>query len=158
MDEILKEYRDFSRCYINNIIIFFEKLNEYLNYLLKVFSLFKQRKITLKPKKSFLGYFFITLLKRKIDGFGFTTTEEKLETIRNIALPTILGILEYYLGLINQLKSNVVYYIQIVKALSFRKTELFKSYFNKKNQNRKRYINKKLFFFIVLKRKSYNFL
>ena len=63
MDEFLRLYRYFAKCYIDNIIIFFRFAKEYFQYLKTIFALFARLKIILKSKKSYLKYLLIILLK-----------------------------------------------------------------------------------------------
>ena len=44
----------------------------------------------LKPKKSFIVYPFVTLLRRKVDGFGLTITKEKVKAITELTFPGTL--------------------------------------------------------------------
>lgn len=90
MDEFLRPYRHFARCYIDDIIIFFKTVEEHFDHLRTVFRLFALLKITLEPKKSFLEYPSVTLLGKKVDGFGLITTEERVAAIKEMRIPETL--------------------------------------------------------------------
>ena len=63
MNEFLRLYRHFAKCYINSIMIFFRFAKEHFQYLKTIFALFARFKVILKSKKSYLNYLSIILLK-----------------------------------------------------------------------------------------------
>lgn len=126
MDGFLRPYRHFARCYIDDIVIFSRTAEEHFDHLRTIFALFVRLKITLEPKKSFLGYPSVTLLGQKVDGFGLTTTEERVAAIKEMRFPETLEALETYLGMANWLRRNIGYFAQISEPLQRLKTELLK--------------------------------
>lgn len=126
MDGFLRPYRHFARCYIDDIVIFSRTAEEHFQHLRTIFALFARLKVTLEPKKSFLGYPSVTLLGQKVDGFGLTTTEERVAAIKEMRFPESLEALETYLGMANWLRRNVKYFAQIAEPLQRLKTELLK--------------------------------
>lgn len=122
----MREFRSFARCYIDDIVIFSATFEDHLQHLGAIFALFSRMKISLEPKKSFLGYPSVNLLGRKVDGFGLRTTDDRVSAIKKIRFPRILEELETYLGLANYLRSGVGYYAQISEPLQKRKTDLLK--------------------------------
>ena len=85
--------------YIDDVAVFSKMLQDHLTHLQKVFSLFKEKHITLKGLKSFLGYLSTTFLGQKVNGFGLSMAIEKLATITALEFPHILKDLESYLEL-----------------------------------------------------------
>jgi hypothetical protein len=63
MDIILRSYRQFSRYYVDDIIIFFKIFEEYIEYLDIIFELFNRIGITFKDLKIYFDYSLIILLK-----------------------------------------------------------------------------------------------
>ena len=63
INKIFKLIREFVKVYINNIIVFSKMLLKHLNYLRKIFTLFRQKRINLNFKKLFLNYFSVILLE-----------------------------------------------------------------------------------------------
>jgi hypothetical protein len=63
MDIILQSYRQFARCYVDDIIIFFKIFEEYIEYLDTIFELFNRIGITFKELKIYFGYPLIIFLK-----------------------------------------------------------------------------------------------
>lgn len=126
MDDFLRPYRHFARCYIDDIVIFSKTAAEHFEHLRIIFRLFARLKITLEPKKSYLGYPSVTLLGQKVDGFGLTTTEERVAAIKELRFPETLEALETYVGMANWLRKNVRYFAQISEPLQRLKTELLK--------------------------------
>ena len=81
MDRILQEFKNFTRAFIDDIVIFSKSLEQHLDNLQAVFYLFDSLNITLKGVKSYLGYLSVTLLGQKVDSLRLTTSKEKLEAI-----------------------------------------------------------------------------
>ena len=98
IDRILWEFRKFARAYIDDVAVFSKTLEDHISHLREVFTLFKNKRITLKGAKSFLGYPSTTLLGQRVDGFGLSTTAEKLAAISALEFPRTLKDLETYLG------------------------------------------------------------
>ena len=126
MDDFLRPHRHFARCYVDDIVIFSNSLRDHLAHLQTIFGLFAHLKVTLEPKKSYLGYPSVTLLGQKVDRLGMTTTEERVSAIKNLHFPNSLNALEIYIGMANWLRSNIRYFAQIIEPLQRRKTELLK--------------------------------
>ena len=99
------------------MVVGLKLLNEYLDYLRKVFKLFKKYNIAISPEKAFLGYPNIKLLSRRVNSMGLLITKEILAAIAKIEYFTILGLLEYYLKLDRYLREYVYYYTQLAKPL-----------------------------------------
>src|SRR6266536_1819261 len=97
MDSILRPYKPFIRCYIDDIIIFSKIFEEHIKYLDIILGLFDYLGITIKGAKTFLGYPSIILLGQRVNRFGMATSEKRTAAIRNLAFPKILKDLETYL-------------------------------------------------------------
>lgn len=69
IDNMLREFRDFVRAYIDDIVVFSRTLEKHVNHLHQIFDLFSRLNISLNPKKSYLGYPTIQLLGQK-DRYG----------------------------------------------------------------------------------------
>jgi hypothetical protein len=63
MDIILRPYRQFARCYVDDIVIFFKIFEEYIEYLNIIFELFNRIGITFKDSKIYLDYPSIIFLE-----------------------------------------------------------------------------------------------
>ena len=62
-NKIFRFIREFVKAYINDMIVFSKTLSKHMNHLRKMFTLFRQRRINLNLKKSFLNYSFVILFK-----------------------------------------------------------------------------------------------
>jgi hypothetical protein len=62
INTILQLYRQFTRCYVDDIIIFFKIFEKYIEYLDAIFELFNRIEITFKNLKIYFGYPSIILL------------------------------------------------------------------------------------------------
>ena len=123
MDKRLRPYRQFARCFIDDIVIFSKTLEEHIEHLRRIFKLLSDLNVTLDGRKAFLGYPSVKLLGQKVDGFGMATAEDKLKAIQNLAQPTTLKDLEVYLGLTGWMRQYVSKYAIIAEPLQSRKTE-----------------------------------
>lgn len=131
IDRLLRRF-SFTRIYINDVVIFFRSLIEYVQHLRQVFELFVDANIFINSSKTFLKYFSIQLLEQKI------IIEKKLNVIFKLAFSDSLIKLEIYLDIINWLWNYIVNYIAIAKPLQKRKT-LILAKFSKSNYERKNF-------------------
>ena len=123
-DKMLRPFQDFAKAYVDDIIIFSHTLQEHLIHLRKIFSLFQEKRVSLSPKKSYLGYPSVNLLGQHVDSLGMATSADKIRAIKALNFPRSLRDLEIYLGLTGWLRSSIHRYAQIVKPLQERKTKL----------------------------------
>ena len=86
-------------------------MREYIAYLRKLFKLLINYNIAIALVKIFLRYLNINLLKRRVDLFEIAIADDKLKAISEIKYLSILEDLEYYLKLIDYLRSFIYYYI-----------------------------------------------
>ena len=125
-DRLLRAFKDFAKGYVDDIVIFSRTLLEHIAHLRQVFTLFKRVGVALKPSKSFVGYPNVQLLGQRVDSFGLSTSEERLEAISRLKFPVTLAALETYLGMTGYLRNYIAWYAQIARPLQDRKTELLK--------------------------------
>ena len=121
-DKILRSYKHFAKAFIDDIVIFFKTLSEHLEHLRTIFRLVRNKRISIAPKKFFLGYPSIILLGQRVDSLGLTTFEEKIAVIKALRFPLSLRDLEIFLGMTGWLRSSIERYAQKAKALQDRKT------------------------------------
>ena len=81
---MLKNFRDFVKTYINDIVFFFISLNEHVKHLDKDFQRLLKYDVTLNLKKFFLKYSFIMLLKQIVNVFEMIIFEKKIDCDRQI--------------------------------------------------------------------------
>lgn len=125
-DAMLRPYKDFAKAFVDDIIIFSHTLAEHLNHLRQIFELFRSKRVSLSPTKSFIGYPSVTLLGQRVDGLGMSTSQEKIQAITNLRFPETLRDLEIFLGLTGWLRSSIPRYAQLANPLQERKTMLTK--------------------------------
>jgi hypothetical protein len=100
IDIILRPYRQFVRCYVDDIIIFFKIFEEYIEYLNTIFELFNRIGITLKDLKIYLDYSSIILLEQRVNELNMTCAEDRIAVLKDFQFPQILKDLEKYLEII----------------------------------------------------------
>ena len=86
---------------MDNILAFSYILPEYLGYLRKLFSLFRDRGISLAPKKTFLGYLSVILLGQRVNTLGISISDKKIAIIKALVFLYTLRKLKTFLGLID---------------------------------------------------------
>ena len=117
IDRVLRLYRDFARAYVDDVIIAFKILEEYIAHLYKVFGTFVKKGILVKPSKLYIDYPLITLLGQRVDLLGLSIAKEKLATISKLRFPSTLSILKTYLGLTGYLRNYIPRYALISQPL-----------------------------------------
>ena len=123
-DKLLRPYKDFAKAYVDDMVVYSKTLEEHLNHLHQIFSLYRERRVSLSPAKSFLGYPSVVLLGQRVDSLGLSTSEEKIAAISALQFPYSLRDLEIFLGLTGWLRSSIPRYAQRALPLQKRKTEL----------------------------------
>lgn len=141
MDQLLRYYQllGFTRAYVDDIVVFSQTLEEHIEHLTAVFSLFARLRIALKPTKAYIGFPSVTLLGQHVTAFGLTTASEKLEAILRLRFPHTLKDLEHYLGLTGWLRGYIERYAQKAEPLQRRKTNLLRASPSNKGHQRKVY-------------------
>ena len=81
IDKILQKHYAYAKAYIDNIIIFFKILAEYLKHFQQIFTTFQDHRVILGPKKSFLEYPSVSLLDQQVNLLSMSISAEKIKTI-----------------------------------------------------------------------------
>jgi hypothetical protein len=84
IDTILRPHRQFARCYVDDIVIFFKIFEEYIEYLDTIFELFNYIGITFKNLKIYFDYPLIILLGQRMDGLNMTCAENRIAAFKNL--------------------------------------------------------------------------
>ncbi len=124
IDRILQQQRPYIRIYVDDIVIFFNMLEEHLKHLHNIFDILDKMKICLLSKKFYLVYLSVQLLSQWVDALNLVTLKDKLAAIFRIRFPLSLSQLEKYLDLIDYLWQYISHYTVIVKLLQQQKTFL----------------------------------
>ena len=127
---MLRSYRDFSRVYMNDIIVFSKTLKEHIAHLRQIFQLFVSKRVNLIFNKSFLSYSFIMLLEQRVDSLDLSISIEKIATIIFLRFSQSLKNLKHFLDLIDWLRHCINRYAQLIEAFQVRKTTLIKQLFS----------------------------
>lgn len=107
---------------MNDIICRAKFLSDLLEKLRIFFDIFLKFNISIKPTKSFLNYPNVGLLGQQVNSLGLTTLKKKLKAIKHLTYPEILDVLEYYLGLTDNLCNYIHFYAQLVTPIQTLKT------------------------------------
>ena len=126
MNKTLRDFKNFCRVYIDDIVLFFKTFDDHVEHFRRLFVKLVELRITFNLKKTFLNYFSITLLEQKIDVFDFSTIEKRIVVIKIIRFSKNLKVLKIYLNLTNYQRKKLVWYAQKTNVLQKEKTRLLK--------------------------------
>ena len=110
--------------FIDNIVVFLDSFEDYIQHLHDIFSLFVKKNISISLEKSFLGYLSVELLGFYVDSLGLSTTTECIEAFSKLEFPGILKALEIYLRVAGFLWTIIPYFAKISEPLQLYKTAL----------------------------------
>ncbi len=96
---ILRPHKNYTRYYVDDIVIFFKTFEQHIEHLDTIFELFDALEITLKNVKTYLDYLFIILLRQRVNGFEIFYTKKHITTIRELEFPENLQKLEKYINI-----------------------------------------------------------
>ena len=77
MDRLLRKYREYVRAYIDDVFIHSATLEDHVQHLRAISSLFAKNNIAINPKKAFVGYPSVKLLGQKVNSFSFPLMKKK---------------------------------------------------------------------------------
>ena len=142
LDGILRDCRTFARAYIDDIVIWSETLEDHEEFLRRVMALLDGRRISISPKKTYIGFPSATLLGQRVSGLGLAANEDRVKAVLAIQFPQTLKSLETYIGMTNYLRTSIPYYAQLSAPLQQVKTALLKSAPSTAGNARKAYVRK----------------
>jgi hypothetical protein len=97
---ILRDIKNFCRAFIDDIIIFFNILNQYLKHFSRIFQRLLDHDIKLKSCKAFLNFSSIILLNKHVDEFDLYAVKNKIVVILSWKFSSTLKVLKIYLEFI----------------------------------------------------------
>jgi len=103
--------------YLDDVIVHAHTEDELLTRLREVFERFRQYEITLNPDKCISGLTEIEFVGHVIDSTGLRFTDNKLDGIREFALPRTKKTLKSFLGLANFFRDHVKNHSMLAKPL-----------------------------------------
>ena len=102
-----------AKAYVDDVVNASSSLDEHLLHLRKLFTFFRKLGLSAKPSKVFLGYPSTVVLGQRVDSMGFSTTEEKVATVRKLEFPYTLDELEHFLGVLGDLRKFIPNYAYV---------------------------------------------
>ena len=161
MNQILCVFCAFAQDYVNDIVIFFQILNDHIDHFHQVFELFQNLNISLKFMKFYIKYSMIMLLRQCMNALDLITVKKKIKIITNLQFLITLKALKAYFSLTEWLWLYIFYYAQIAASLQIWKTVLLKTSLILKNNAQKQHVHhisidastsEKLHFFHILQK------
>jgi hypothetical protein len=98
--------RAFLRAYIDDFIAFDKTLDDHIGHLRYFFALCHKMRITLNPKKTYLGFPSIQLLGQMVSSLGTSASLDKVEASLKPKFTQTLAHLNTYIGLFNRFADN----------------------------------------------------
>ena len=127
MDRLLQHSHK-AKSYCDDVVQADVTLQGHAESLRRLFTLLRQKNISMGPTKSFVGFPSALVLGRNVDSLSMTTTDERLNAIRKIQFPVNLKDLESWIGLAETLRDKIPRFAMIVEPLQKRKTELLRKH------------------------------
>ena len=159
MNTLLRQFRDFAKAYIDDIVVRSKSLTEHINHLRQLFRLFVCKNIELNLVKIFLNYPKVTLLRQRINALDLTITEKRMRALTSLKMSDTLAKLETYLDLIEYIRQYIHFYVNISRPLQNLKTALLKAEpATSEDAKRKTYISKTKLLLTFKKENSFNLL
>jgi len=84
--KLLRDFREFARAYIDDIVIHSATLDEHIIHLRKVFAVLDAVNVSLSPTKSRIGYPSLPLLGQHVSALGLTTPAPKYPLYQSLDL------------------------------------------------------------------------
>ncbi len=97
----------FVELYLDDVLIYATKDEDFLERLRIVFERFRQFNITLNPKKCYFGLAEVEFIGHVLKTVGICFSTEKRTKVLNFALPAKQKQLKSFLGLVNYFKDHV---------------------------------------------------
>ena len=127
MNTLLRQFRDFAKVYIDDIVVRSKSLTEHISHLRQSFRLFVRKNIDLNLVKIFLSYSKVTLLEQRVNAFDLLIIENRIKTLTSLKMFDTFVKLETYLDLIEYIRQYIHFYVFISRPLQDLKTVLLKS-------------------------------
>ena len=97
INRVLRSYKDFSKAYIDDIVIFFKTEQKHIDHLQKIFNVLTDNNIVVNSFKTCFEFSSITLLRQRVTFLDLSTNAERLRIISNLTFSRTLEKLEIYL-------------------------------------------------------------
>jgi len=91
---ILKIYNDYCRVFIDDIIIFSNIFNDYIEHLENFFFLFRKKNININLEKFYIRYPIVELLRYYIDTLKIYFIKNRIQSFYKLEFPSILKTLK----------------------------------------------------------------
>ncbi|KZZ93079.1 Ribonuclease H-like protein [Ascosphaera apis ARSEF 7405] len=140
IDHELRPHADYARAYVDDTVVFSNTFEDHCRHINDVLATFQRLRASLNPAKSYVGFPSISLLGKKVDGFGLSTPEDKVAALLALTFPKNVKELETYIGMTQWLRHFIPYYASIIQPLQQRKTRLLRH--APRGPARKQYVTK----------------
>ena len=117
MDEVLRDL-PFTRCYIDDIVIWSNSLAEHLQHLEVVFERLRVAGLKVHPGKCVFGVDSIDFLGHRISANSSQPQQDNLAAVRDLPSPTDLSSLRAALGLFSYYRKFVLHFSSIAFPLN----------------------------------------
>lgn len=127
IDHELRSHASYARAYVDDTVVFSDTFDDHCRHIEAVLATFQRLRASLNPAKSFVGFPSLSLLGKRVDGFGLSTPQDKVAALQKLSFPKNIKELETYIGMTQWLRHFIPYYAHIIQPLQNRKTAMLKS-------------------------------
>jgi hypothetical protein len=103
--------------YLDDILVWGASEEEFFENLERVFKRFVEYNLTVSPEKCYLGLSKVEYVGLLLDDQGYTFTQDKRETVLNMALPQTQKQLKSFMGMCNYFNTHIKGYALIARPL-----------------------------------------
>ena len=117
MNQLLEPFSKFSSVYLDDVIVFSNTLEEHIDHLNKIFSLFKKVNLRLKQKKCVFATTSIEYLGHIVKKGQILPVVSKVKAIDNAKPPSNVKELQQFLGIVNYYRKFIPNFSQKASSL-----------------------------------------
>ncbi|KAM9994422.1 hypothetical protein ACTFIZ_007590 [Dictyostelium cf. discoideum] len=118
IQSIIKEFKEFARAYVDDIIIFSKTLEDHITHVNKVLEKLRREKVYLASNKAELFKDSVKFFGHVVSREGFKPVLDKVEAINNLSEPTTVTELRSLLGSCNYLRRFIPNYSELTARLA----------------------------------------
>jgi hypothetical protein len=104
--------------YLDDVIIYARSENEFITNLNTIFSLFRDKGLTLKPNKCRFGMAEVEYVGRVISSKGLTMSKNKIRCVLDFPKPEYMQQLKSFIGLVNYFSPFIQHHATIMHPLN----------------------------------------
>jgi hypothetical protein len=118
MEEVFPDFlHDFVEIYLDDLLIYAETEEEFLEYLRRIFTRLREKNIKVNPKKCKFGFSELDYVGHRISSDSINFSSEQRDKVLNFPLPENVRALQSFLGIGNYFRDHIANYSTLVYPL-----------------------------------------